>query len=145
MESDNRGIVLVTGATGYLSGWIIKQLLETGWTVRGTVRDVNATEKLVHLHQFSEKNGNRLQLSKLDLLQSDQDAWNEAIKDCTYVIHTASPVPVAIPKDENVLIKPAVEGTLRVLKACAASPTVKRVVVTSSEAAINGGWEGKKT
>jgi len=142
-ESDKQGTVFVSGATGYLAGWIIKQLLETGWTVKGSVRDLKATDKVEHLQKISSQTGDRLQFVQLDLLQSDQNEWNEAVKDCTYVIHTATPVPVAIPKDENVLIKPAVEGTLKVLKACNASTAVKRMVFTSSEAAIHGGWEGK--
>ena len=59
----------------------------------------------------------------------------KAIEGCTFVVHTASPFPEAIPKDENVLIKPAVEGTLTVMRA-ALKNKVKRVVITSSVAAI---------
>jgi len=74
----------------------------------------------------------------------DQNNWNECVKNCDFVVHTASPCPIAIPKDEQVLIKPAVEGTLSVIRACAACPSVQRVVLTSSEAAVHGGWTGTK-
>jgi len=108
--------------------------------VKGTVRDPNATEKLAHLHQLSAENGDRLELIKMDLLD-EQPAWDEAVKDCTFVIHTASPVTVEVPKDESIMVKPAVTGAQRVIQACGASTTVKRVVFTSSEVAIMGGWE----
>ena len=75
-----------------------------------------------------------LQLVPADL--QDAESWTRAFKGCTYVDHIASPVPTTSPRDENELIKPAVEGTLNVLKACAESGTVKRVVLTSSIAVI---------
>lgn len=68
-------------------------------------------------------------------LNSDE-GWAEACKDCDYVLHVASPFPPATPKDPNELIVPARDGTLRALKAAKAARTVKRVVVTSSTAAI---------
>ena len=62
-----------------------------------------------------------------------------AVKDCTYVIHVASPFPAENPRDEMEVIGPAVEGTKNVLEACAKTKGgVKRVVLTSSVASIYG-------
>jgi len=75
-----------------------------------------------------------MQFFEADLLKDD--GWTEACAGCTYVLHVASPFPSNVPKDENELIAPAKEGTLRALRAAKAAGTVKRVVVTSSVAAI---------
>ena len=71
-------------------------------------------------------------------LESDE-GWAEAVAGCEYVLHVASPFPLEDPADEDELIRPAVQGTLRVLRACAASGTVRRVVLTSSVAAVRSG------
>ena len=81
-----------------------------------------------------------LRLVPADL--QDPDSWSRAVKGCTYVYHIASPVPLAVPRDENEIIRPAVEGTTNVLKACAESGTVKRVVLTSSSLAVSSGFVG---
>jgi dihydroflavonol-4-reductase len=75
-----------------------------------------------------------VQFSVADLTKDD--GFDEACRDCKYVLHVASPFPSKVPKDPNELIRPARDGTLRVLKAAKAAGTVKRVVVTSSLAAI---------
>jgi nucleoside-diphosphate-sugar epimerase len=75
-------------------------------------------------------------------LDSD-DGWAEAVAGCDYVLHVASPFPLEDPADEDELIRPAVDGTLRVLRAAASSGTVKRVVLTSSVAAISAGHPGQ--
>src|SRR6185295_4892244 len=75
----------------------------------------------------------------LELVEADLTAdagWSEAVAGCTHVQHVASPFPAEVPKHEMDLIRPAVDGTLRVLRACAAAGTVKRVVLTSSVAAV---------
>jgi len=102
-------------------------------------------KKIAHLVGFGKTNGNRLDFIEADLMD-DTEKWKTAVAGCTYVCHTASPFPIAHPKDEQELIKPAVEGTLAVLRAIAEEPSVKRVVVTSSVAAVHSGWgsEGKK-
>ncbi len=69
--------------------------------------------------------------------------WREAVTGCTYVLHVASPFPAEVPKNEMDVIRPAVEGTKRVLSACAESGTVKRVVVTSSVAAVAFGHDAR--
>ncbi len=132
-------LVLVTGASGFIAGHCVRELLEHGYRVRGTVRSLKAPEKSAHLRALAERTGGSLELVEADL-GSDR-GWTEAVAGCTYVLHVASPFPAEVPKDEMDLIRPAVDGTTRVLRACAESGTVKRVVVTSSVAAIAFGHD----
>ena len=130
-------IILVTGGSGFVGGHVILQLLEAGHDVRTTVRSL-AKEPAVRdtLARAGAKTPDRLTFVAADL---NQDAgWAEAVAGCDYVQHVASPFPLAQPKDENDLIRPAVDGTLRVLRA-ARDAGVKRVVLTSSFAAIGYG------
>lgn len=129
--------VLVTGSTGFIAGHVIAELLAAGYAVRGTVRDLAATHKTAHLRALPGADENNLEFVAADL--TSDDGWDEAVAGCEYVLHTASPLPNHTPKDENEVIRPAVDGTLRVLRACAGSPQVKRVVLTSSIAAIRIG------
>lgn len=122
--------VLVTGASGFIAGHCVSELAGHGYTVRGTVRD---PARAAHL-------GDTAELVTADL-ESD-DGWAEAVAGCAYVLHVASPFPLTDPASENDLIRPAVQGTLRVLRASADSGTVKRVVLTSSIAAIAGDGPG---
>jgi nucleoside-diphosphate-sugar epimerase len=126
-------LVLVTGASGYIAGHCVRDLLENGYRVRGTVRSLADPRKVEHLQRLATRPG-ALEFVEADLT-SDR-GWREAVAGCTYVQHVASPFPAEVPKNEMDLIGPAVEGTKRVLQACAASGTVKRVVMTSSVAAI---------
>jgi len=134
--------VLVTGASGFIAIHCIIQLLEQGYHVRGTLRSMSRENELRKtLAKFVQAN------AKLTFVQADllADAgWAEAMQGCDYVLHVASPFPVEAPKDENDLIRPAKEGTLRVLRA-AAEHGVKRVVLTSSVAAIAAGHPRVKT
>lgn len=134
--------VLVTGATGFIAGYCIQELLTHGYAVRGTVRNLATADgngATAHLHALAQRTGGLLELVEARL---DADAgWAEAVDGCTYVWHLASPNPPAAPKDEDELIRPAVEGTLRVLRAAAASGTVRRVVLTSSIDAIRHGHD----
>ena len=129
--------VLVTGASGFIAGHCIEDLLRHGYAVRGTVRDLARTDKVAHLTALAGELGGRLDLvaARLD----SDEGWAEAVAGCTYVLHVASPNPPAIPRDEDEVVRPAVEGTLRVLRAAAASGTVRRVVLTSSSSAVAGG------
>ena len=127
-------LVLVTGASGFIATHIVQQLLKAGYRVRGTVRFTKNEEKMKPLYQLCPEANDRLEFVNADL--SDEKCWPEAVKNCTYVIHTASPFPVEAPKHEDDLIKPAVEGTLSVIKAAQATGTVKRVVLTSSCEAV---------
>lgn len=130
--------VLVTGATGFIAGHCIQELLAHGYAVRGTVRNL-ATAKVAHLHALAADIGGKLELVEARL---DADAgWAEAVDGCAHVWHLASPNPPEAPEDENEVIRPAVDGALRVLRAAAASGTVRRVVLTSSIDAIRYGHD----
>lgn len=128
--------VLVTGATGFLAGHCIAELLTSGYRVRGSVRDLR-TADTAHLRTIAEHGSGELELVEATL--DEDDGWPAAVRDCTYVLHVASPFPDRPPRDEDELIRPAVEGTRRVLRAAAESGTVRRAVLTSSTAAITNG------
>ncbi len=130
------GPVLITGATGFIAGHCVHELLAHGYDVRGTVRDL-AHAEVDHLRADAEQYHGTLQLVQADL--GSDDGWAAAVDGCRAVWHVASPVPASIPKDPEVLIRPAVDGTARVMRAAAASGTVRRVVMTSSTDAICGG------
>lgn len=134
--SDN-DLILVTGASGYIAIHIVKLLLEKGYRVRGTVRSLKDEKKVSPLRKLVQNPKHELELCEANL--DNEQSWLKAVEGCTYVLHTASPFPSNSPKDENVLIKPAVDGTLFVLRACVQEGSkVKRVVLTSSVAAIIG-------
>ena len=133
--------VLVTGGSGFIGAHTILQLLAGGHQVRTTVRslkregDVRAMLKVGGVEA-----GNRLSFIAADL---EKDAgWREAVAGCEYVLHVASPLPPSVPKNEDELIVPAREGTLRVLRA-SRDAGVKRVVLTSSFAAIGYGYKSR--
>lgn len=128
--------VLVTGATGFIAAEIVKQLLAIGYRVRGTTRDVDVCVNdgfLTALPGAPE----RLDLFEADLL--DPGAFDEAVTGCEYVMHTASPFIIEFDDPQKDLVEPALNGTLSVLEACARTGQVKRVVLTSSFAAVSGG------
>ncbi len=138
-EGNSDKLVLVTGATGYIGGHVVREFLENGYRVRGTVRDLSNRKKYEHLHELGKRFALVGGLPGLEIVEADlerDDGWDAAVEGCTYVEHVASPFPSVAPADENDLVRPAVEGTLRVLRAAAKSSTVKRVVVTSSVAAV---------
>ena len=130
--------VLVSGGSGFLGGRSVVELLRRGYAVRTTVRD-RAKEREVRARVASElEPGDRLTVLTADL--NSDEGWAEAVAGCDYVLHVASPFPAAQPKDPEELIGPAREGTLRVLRA-ALDAGVRRVVVTSSVAAVRGSVE----
>ncbi len=123
--------VLVTGGSGFIGGHTVKRLLDDGHQVRTTVRSLQR-EAQVRATLDATENA-QLTFAAADL--TSDSGWAAAVADCDYVLHVASPFPPAKPKDENEIIAPAVDGTLRVLNA-ARQAGVRRVVVTSSFAAI---------
>jgi len=133
------GTVLVSGGSGFLGGWCIVELLERGYEVRTTVRDLAREAELREAVGSQVDAGERLSVLTADLTKDD--GWPDAVAGCDYVLHVASPFPPAQPKDPDELIVPAREGTLRVLRA-ALGAGAKRIVVTSSVAAIAGGAKG---
>jgi nucleoside-diphosphate-sugar epimerase len=135
--------VLVTGGSGFVGSHSILQLLAAGHQVRATVRSLNREGDVRGmLRQAGANPSDRLSFFIANL---ENDAgWSEAVAGCDYVLHVASPFPPNIPKHEDDLIVPAREGSLRVLRA-ARDAGVKRVVLTSSFAAIGYGQEPRNT
>lgn len=126
--------VLVTGGSGFVGGHTILQLLDAGYSVRTTVRSLaREAEVRAMLGAAGAQSLDALTFVAADLLADE--GWADAVAGCTYVLHVASPFPTTQPKNEDDLIVPAREGALRVLRA-ARDATVKRVVLTSSFAAI---------
>lgn len=122
--------VLVSGGSGYIAGFLIRQLVTEGWQVHTTVRSL---AKEGALRQLLAVDNARLKFFAADL---NADAgWAEAMAGCSHVAHLASPLPAGVPKDADELIAPARDGALRALRA-ARDAGVKRFVMTSSVAAI---------
>lgn len=135
--------ILVTGGSGFIGSHCILRLLAEGHQVRTTVRNLKREPDVrAMLKQGGAEPGDRLSFVAADL-ESDS-GWPQAVASCEYVLHVASPLPLHVPKDENELIVPAREGSLRVLRA-ARDAGVKRVVLTSSFAAIGYGQPVRKT
>ena len=133
--------VLVTGASGFVAQHVILLLLEKGYEVRGTLRSLGRADEVRSVLAKHNPNAKDIAFVVADL--GADAGWAEAVKDCTFVQHVASPFPAVHPKDENELIRPAREGALRVLRAAKAAG-VKRVVMTSSMAAIAYGHGDKR-
>ncbi len=133
-EINKREPVMITGATGYVAGWIVKKLLDEGLTVHAPVRDPENPEKLKYLNEIAENAPGRIKYFKADLL--DEGSYAEAMRGCALVFHTASPFKIDVKDPQKELIDPAKLGTRNVLEQASKTPSVKRVVVTSSCAAI---------
>lgn len=128
--------VLVTGGSGFLAGWCMVELLDRGYEVRTTVRDLGREAEVREAVSAGGQPGEKITVLAADL--TSDEGWEQAVAGCAYVLHVASPFPPVQPKDPDELIVPAREGTRRVLGAALAAG-VKRTVVTSSVAAIAGG------
>jgi dihydroflavonol-4-reductase len=126
----DQDLVLVTGASGFIAKHVIRTALARGYRVRGTLRHL---DREAEVRSAVGEGGERLSFVAADL--TSDAGWASAAAGCRYVLHTASPLSVRQPRDPNVLVAPAREGTLRVLGA-AAPAGVERTVITSSIAAM---------
>ena len=126
--------VLVTGANGYLASWLVKELLEDGITVHACVRNPDNKKKFQHLDDIASNSKGEIKYFKTDLLEDG--SYEEAMKGCELVYHTASPFNLHIKDPIKELINPAKLGTRNLLNQASVTSSVKRVVVTSSLVAI---------
>ncbi len=129
-----RGNVLVTGGSGYIGSWCVIGLLQQGYTVRTTVRDLRREAEVRAMVGKMVDPGNRLSVHAANL--TSDEGWDAAAEDAEYVLHVASPLGVPPPKDPNDLIVPARDGALRAIRA-AIKAGASRVVMTSSVAAAS--------
>ncbi len=128
--------ILVTGGAGYIGSWVVKNLLDKGHTVRVSVRDKSKTEKYENLFELEKNSTGKLELWEANL--TTENSFDEVVKGCDAVIHMASPFVLDTKNPQENLINPALKGTENVLNAATKSGTVKRIVLTSSIAAVHG-------
>ncbi|KAK4759736.1 hypothetical protein SAY87_022867 [Trapa incisa] len=123
----------VVGGTGFVASQLVKLLLQKGYSVNTTVRDPDNTKRVSHLTQL--QNLGELKIFKADL--TEEGSFDAAVAGCQFVFLVATPVNFASQDPENDMIKPAIQGVLNVLKACSKAKTIKRVILTSSAAAVS--------
>lgn len=135
--------VLLTGISGFIAKHCAVKLLNAGYAVRGSLRSPKReAEVRATLRPHLTDAGAEARLSFVTLDLTRDDGWTEAAKGAVAILHTASPFPISQPKDENDLIRPAVDGTLRVMRAAKAAG-VNRVILTSSIVSVMQGINGK--
>ena len=123
----SKPLVLVTGAAGYVAEHCIYLLLKEGYPVRATLRNLEDSEKIKHVRSICEEaDSDKLQLVAADLV-GEQSEWDEAVKDCEWIFHVASPLKFGVKDVEKELYEPAVKGTTMVMKAAAKTPSVRKV------------------
>jgi len=133
-QIDKTKPVLVTGANGYVASWLVKKLLDEGITVHAAVRNPDNDKKIGHLKGAAANAPGTIKFFRADLLEPG--AYTEAMQGCELVYHTASPFTLDVKDPKKDLIEPAEQGTANVLNSAKEVNSVKRVVVTSSCAAI---------
>jgi dihydroflavonol-4-reductase len=133
MSTPNEQLVLVTGVSGYIGLHCAAELLNKGYKVRGTVRSLGKEAMVKTAVARASSRADELELVEADLLKDA--GWSAAVEGCDFVLHVASPFIMSEPDDPNELIRPAVEGTKRVLKH-AKRAGVKRLILTSSIVAM---------
>lgn len=137
-------LVLVTGGSGFVGVHCIVQLLQNGYKVRTTLRSMNKKNEVLDMLKaagIASSDGylsDSYRMDDIGFIEADLTKdfnWDKAVENCDYVLHVASPIFLRVPKNEDEMIRPAVDGTLRVLKA-ARNAGVKRVVMTSNFGAV---------
>lgn len=132
MSSD---LVLVTGITGFLAAHVANELLKENYRIRGTVRNLKDENRIKPIRDLAKNGKYQIEFVQADLLNAND--WKNVVKDCSTVFHVASPFPESAPESDETILKPAIDGTLNVLKACIGT-NIKRVILTSSGYAIFG-------
>ncbi|MDD1796056.1 aldehyde reductase [Enterovibrio makurazakiensis] len=135
MTEETRGLVLLTGVSGFIGLHCAKEMLEQGYKVRGSVRSKEKEDEVLATLNAASVNTAHLSFVRLDL--TSDSGWAQAAEDCDFIMHVASPFTIANPKTEDEMIAPAVQGSLRALKA-GKDAGVKRVVLTSSILSMMG-------
>jgi nucleoside-diphosphate-sugar epimerase len=128
--------IMITGGTGYVGSWVIKDLLENGYTVRACVRDKNNRQKVQHLLDLAIGAVGSLELWEADLLK--MGSFDDAARGSDAIFHLASPFTLRFKDPKKDLLDPALVGTRNVLAAASLSGTVKKVILTSSVVAVHG-------
>lgn len=136
MRIETDAPVMVTGATGFVAGWVVRELLDAGLTVHAPIRHSNDKEKTQYLRRLANKSPGKIKFFDADLLK--QGSYGEAMAGCHIVFHTASPFAVDVNDPQKELVDPALLGTRNVLEEANRVSSVRRVVLTSSCAAIYG-------
>ena len=136
MKINNSYPVMITGATGYIASWVVKYFLEKGFTVHAAVRDAENKDKRKHLDELAKHLEGDIVYFESDLLRNG--SYKEAMQGCQIVLHTASPFLLETKNPQKELIDPALNGTMNILNSVNETETVKRVILTSSVAAIYG-------
>jgi len=127
---------MITGASGYIGSWAVKDFLEKGYTVRACIRDKNNPDKVQHLLDLANETPGTLELWEADLLK--EGSFDAAANGSAAIIHMASPFTLRFKDAQKDLINPALQGTKNVLNAANRSGTVKKVILTSSIVAVFG-------
>jgi nucleoside-diphosphate-sugar epimerase len=128
--------ILVTGGAGYIGSWVVKDLVEKGHNIRVSVRNKSNTEKYKHILDLGEKNPGTVELFEADLTK--ENSFDMAAVGCDSIIHMASPFILNHKDAQKNLVDPALNGTKYVLSSATKSGTVKKIVLTSSVAAVHG-------
>lgn len=134
-------VVLVTGASGFIAGHLVEQLLLKGYRVRATVRSIEDTAAYNHLVKLT--NSENLEIVEANLTQ-EQSSWIKIGVDVEFVFHVASPF-IMMPEDpENTLMKPVLEGMKSVLELCQQTKTVKKLILTSCIGSITDEFDSTR-
>ena len=133
--------VFVSGGSGYIALHCIAKLIKKGYVVTTSIRSIDRKQEIIDSISKIVDCKQKLEFCQLDLLKDD--GWDDALKDCKYVLHTASPVSLLLSNNPDDLIKPAVNGLERCLNS-AVKNNVKRFVMTSSFSAIGAGSKEKE-